>query len=397
MAEIAEKPLAERILAAAVRPGLEPVLGTFAAAGEVVPAAQAFGRQRIAFGQSEVDPAARAVDLRERRLADVPQQVFGIDEVVARIDVAVVLDHERIAARLAHRADARLHAAPLGQRGVEELHEALPHVADDPLVENVAQKRPVALGRHRPFGRPRPLRLRRNDQRTVQPRAIDDMLHGGQKLHVAASDRIAEEAVDLRAAPLAGPVHDAQRIVLHARPPEHPDRPHHAREGGAPALRPAERVVNVLRPVERQPHQEAVFGEKLAPRLVHQRPVGLQRVLDPLARGVFPLERHGPAVEVPAEQQRLAAVPTEGHHGNLVGLDVLPDVELQQVVRHHRLPAAILCGLVEVVAIAAIEVAGRTGRLEHRRERYGARLFLRIAESENILVLHRPDEFTAQR
>ena len=25
------------------------------------------------------------------------------------------------------------------------------------------------------------------------------------------------------------------------------------------------------------------------------------------------------------------------------------------------------------------------------------KLFLRIAESENILVLHRPDEFTAQR
>ena len=380
--------LAERVLAAAVGTGLEAVFRTFAPAGEIVFAPQAFGGQRIALGKAEIHPFARTVDLRQRRFADVAQLVFGIDEVVARIDVAVVLDDQRVAARLAHRADARGHAAPLGQRRVEHLHERTSHVAHHPHVEHVAQEPPVTLGRHRPFGQPRPLAVGRDDQRAVKPGLVDDMLHGRQELHVPAVHRVAEEAVDLPATPLAQTVHHAQRIVLHAAALEHFDRPHHPLESGPAALRQAERVVNVLRPVERNPHQKIVPGKEVAPRLVDQRAVGLEDVLDLLAIGVFLLEVHRLPVEIHPQQQRLAAVPAELHRRNLVGLDILFHVKFQQLVAHHGLPAAVLHGLVEVVAIVAVEVARRTGRLEHRRKGDRTRLFLRVAEGENILVLH---------
>ena len=321
MLEIASEARTERILAAAVAPRFEAVLRALAPAGEIVVAAQAFGRQGVAFGKPELDAPPRAVDLRERRLADVAQQVFGIDEVVARIDVAVVLDDQRIAARLAHRADPRLHAAPLGQRRVEHLYEILAHVGNDPLVKHVAEETPVSLGRHGPLGQPRPLAFGRDDQRAVVPRDINHMLHGRQELHVAAPHRIAEETVDLRTASLRKAVHDAERIELDAAPTEELHRTHHPLEGRPPALRHTEGVVDPLRAVEREAHQKVVRGKELAPRLIDQHAVSLQRVLDALASGVFFLEGHCLPVEVEPEQQRLAPVPAEGHRRHLVGLD----------------------------------------------------------------------------
>ena len=42
----------------------------------------------------------------ERLLVQISELEFGEDEMVARIDIAIVLDDQRIATRLAHRADA---------------------------------------------------------------------------------------------------------------------------------------------------------------------------------------------------------------------------------------------------------------------------------------------------
>ena len=88
-----------------------------------------------------------------------------------------MLDDQRVAARLAHRADARLHAAPLGQRGVEHLDVIAAHVAHDPLVENVAQKTPVAFGRDGPLGHPRAFAVGGDDQRTVEARIVKGQFH----------------------------------------------------------------------------------------------------------------------------------------------------------------------------------------------------------------------------
>ena len=304
-----------------------------------------------------------------------------------------MLDDQCVAARLAHRADPRLHTAPLRQRGVEHLHEGTPHIAHDPLVEDVAQELPVPFGRDGPFGQPRPFAVRRNDQRTVETLHIDDMFDGRQELHVFAVHLVAEEAVDLPAAPLAEAVHNAQRIVLHAAVPEHRNRLHHPLEGRLAALRHTKGVVDLLRSVERDAHQKVVPCEEVAPRLVDQRAVGLQRVLDPLAVGIFLLQLHRFPVEFEAQQQRFAAVPAELHGIHLVGFDILADVAFEQFVAHHGLPASVLHGLVQIVTVVAVEVAGRAGGFEHRREGHGTHLLLGVPKGKDILVFHRKIAF----
>ena len=62
-------------------------------------------------------------------------------------------------------------------------------------------------------------------------------------------------------------------------------------------------------PSSETPTRKLFRREQVAPRLVDQRAVGLKGVLNAFAVGVFPLELHGPAVEIDAQQQRLAAVP----------------------------------------------------------------------------------------
>jgi hypothetical protein len=67
--------------------------------------------------------------------------VLRADEVVAGVHVAVVLQRHRTAAGLGVDADAQIgHVEPVGQGGVEHLHEDLADVAPHPLVEHVDQE-----------------------------------------------------------------------------------------------------------------------------------------------------------------------------------------------------------------------------------------------------------------
>jgi len=81
-------------------------------------------------------------------------------------------------------------------------------------------------------------------------------------------------------------------------------------------------------------------------------------------------------------------VPAELHGVDLIGPDVLFYAELQQLVVHHGLAAAVLHRLVEVVAVVAVEVAGRARRFEHDRKGRGGDLFLRVAERKYLLLFH---------
>ena len=82
-------------------------------------------------------------------------------------------------------------------------------------------------------------------------------------------------------------------------------------------------------------------------------------------------------------------MPAEGYRRHVVRFDVLADVALEQLVRHDGLASAVLRGLVQVVAVVAVEIAGRARRLEHRLEGHGARFALGIPEGVDILVFHR--------
>ena len=66
--------------------------------------------------------------------------------MVAHIDVAIVLHNKAIAAGGAEGTERGLHAIPLGKGDVEELHEALTYIADDPLVEHIAHELAKGLG-----------------------------------------------------------------------------------------------------------------------------------------------------------------------------------------------------------------------------------------------------------
>ena len=86
-------------------------------------------------------------------LGDVPEQVLRLDVVVARVQVAVVLERDRIAAGAGMDAHAGLvHAEPVRERGVEHLHEDVTDVVASPLLEDVDQELPVAVGRDRAVG-----------------------------------------------------------------------------------------------------------------------------------------------------------------------------------------------------------------------------------------------------
>ena len=70
---------------------------------------------------------------------------IGLDEVIAAVQVAVVLERELQAARLGVDAHPGRLADPVGQRGVERLHEHAADVAPHPLLEHVDHEPPILL------------------------------------------------------------------------------------------------------------------------------------------------------------------------------------------------------------------------------------------------------------
>lgn len=138
---------------------------------------------------------------------------------------------------------------------------------------------------------------------------------------------------------------------------EHLDGAHHLIESGSTSFRQAEGVVNIGRTVERDTKQEIVCNKQLAPRLINQGAIGLQRVFDAFTVGIFLLQQHCFSVKIDPQQQRLTAVPVELHDIYVIGLDVLADVTFEQLVAHHHLVAAILLRLIQVVTIVTIEIA----------------------------------------
>ena len=79
----------------------EAVLGTFATAEKVICAPFALHGQCFALVAPESLLFLRGIHFNKRRGEYVPQTVFGVDKVVARIYIAVVLYDRGIAAGLA--------------------------------------------------------------------------------------------------------------------------------------------------------------------------------------------------------------------------------------------------------------------------------------------------------
>src|SRR3990172_4133296 len=73
----------------------EAILRTSAGAGEANVALEAVTRQRVSFVEPELPLLLRGDELEHVRLADVPELVARLDEVVAGGEGARVLERER--------------------------------------------------------------------------------------------------------------------------------------------------------------------------------------------------------------------------------------------------------------------------------------------------------------
>ena len=122
----------------------QAVLGAAAVAGEAHGALPAVPRQGVALSQPE-QPLLRARPPASCRgvVGDVPQPVPRLHEVVARVEVPGVLQRHRQPAGLPVDAQGRWPAQPVGQGGVEHLHEDRSHVVTDPLLEDLDQEAAV--------------------------------------------------------------------------------------------------------------------------------------------------------------------------------------------------------------------------------------------------------------
>ena len=129
----------------------EAVARAFAVAGEQHRALAAGSRERIVFRVAEPALLLAEHEVAERRLPHVADEVARLDEVVAGIDVAVVLHDERGAA--GRRDDAGIVLAePAAERDVEGHDEHLADVPRHPLVEDRDQERAELARLHGPVG-----------------------------------------------------------------------------------------------------------------------------------------------------------------------------------------------------------------------------------------------------
>ena len=128
------------------------VFGAAAVAGEAVVAFDAVLGQRVLFVLTELGLLRAGDHVADALLVDVAQAIIRIDEVVAGVQVAVVLDDQRLAAGLGEDAQARILAQPRAERHVKKLHKDLADVVAHPFVKDRAEELAVLPRAYRPFG-----------------------------------------------------------------------------------------------------------------------------------------------------------------------------------------------------------------------------------------------------
>ena len=195
-------------------------------------------------------------------------------------------------------------------------------------------------------------------------------LDARDELHVRGAHLAGEETVDVQRPLRIEAIDHGEGVEFHALPPQQLRGREDLVERGPSALGHAVGIVQVPRSVDAQAHQEAVLAQEPAPGFVQQHAVGLQIVFDPLARLlVLRLKLDHLAEKIQSQQRGLAALPGEDHAIRILAFDVLADELLQQVLGDA--PAGVLSEkvpLAQVIAILAVQVAGRADGLDHGME-----------------------------
>ena len=352
------------------------MLGAFSVAGEKPFALKAFGGELVPLVDAEGGLLVRAHHLGDRLFGDVAEEIILIDKMVARVEVAVVLDDGIAAAGLGEGAGAGHLPDPSGQSGVEISDEYAADIIPDPIIEYVAEEPAVAHIAHRPRGDHRSVRFRVHDERTLllvrlpgPVQRVLDVLDHRHKLHKSAAD-LTQKQIRLQPSAFTGVVDRGHSVELNSFPFQNIQSVHHPVEGREPALVLAVLVMNIIGAVQGYSHKEIVLAEEPRPFPVEERAVGLDGVVDDLFTGIFLLKFQSLAVEIQPQHQRFAAVPVEGHFRHTVRADIFLNHFFEHRFGHPGLLAAVDLGLVEVVAIFAVQIAERPGGLDHDVERH---------------------------
>ena len=190
------------------------------------------------------------------------------------------------------------------------------------------------------------------------------------ELHVTASDGL-EELIHQGPFPFGGLVYGGHGVEFCSGLLQDGYSAKNLIQCGASASVPSESVMDFCRAVDRYAGQEISSPQDGRPLTVQKDSVGLHGVVDDLAVSISAFEFQHLPEEVLAEHKRFPTVPVEGDFGSLAGLNIFPDDRLKHIDAHDRLPAGIYFSLVEIVAVAAAEIAQRTGRLYHQIEGQG--------------------------
>lgn len=183
-------------------------------------------------------------------------------------------------------------------------------------------------------------------------------IEAGNELQVAKAlpDK---EAVNLFNGACVPPGDDAENVIGRAVLFQQAGGLHRAVEGALSHTVGSVEIMDIRRPVQGKPRQEAVIAQEGGPFIVDQIAIGLNTVLDGYARlCVLLFKPEKIAVKGQAREGRLSALKGEGaapfriFHcgGNQV---------FGSFCGHHALEAALpVCGDVSIKAVAAIHIAG---------------------------------------
>ena len=254
------------------------VFGAFAVAGKKILTLKALPGQRLVLRVAEILFLSAVHHLHKGLLTNVAEPVFRKDEMVAGVDIAVVLHHTGMAARTCHRANARRHPHPIGERGVKKLDIILSYVVHYPFIEDGTKEITPFLRSYRERSE-REVFAVRGTCEMAPVRMRHDALYNRSELKIMAIYAL-EKPIELMRAVHIQVVDYSQRVPFHAVAVKEFDAGHDLGKGAAATDIVAVAVVDAFRTVNRDPYKPSVVPEELAPFGIKQRGVGLYAVVN---------------------------------------------------------------------------------------------------------------------
>ena len=198
---------------------------------------------------------------------------------------------------------------------------------------------------------------------------LEDLgLDARNELHLAWTDFIFQETINIERTLRIDAIDHTQRIERDAMPVQHLCCGEDLVEGRLAVLGYAIVIVQFLGTVNAQANKESVLLKKGAPFVVKQRAVRLEIIFNTLPwLLVLPFELDDLVEKLQPQQGRLTALPGEDHLASVLPLDVLSDMGLKDLVGNAELAAgAEQIFLVQVITVGAVKIADCANWFYHR-------------------------------